>query len=401
MTSVLLNKVGMDLVDVEVSQRGASMTDMFFQDPVLDYTREYVLGVSELVVPLGEEPMLSGTKANNLIMACRTKALIDPSDGSLTQTLKFNQQISLVPGDDDPALDSRNPAHGSSAGRFEASKGGAMIQTPAQFFDALRKWLKNLDHYVTKNLAGVATFNLRLLVSPGGTISIQGDNGFWRRHYFELSQYGRRLLGSDQLYIHMGVDGTSSLKAGNFLAANAAGEAAVPNSDGVISVVPGGDTMDFAEAKTQAFPFVYQFKYSALRYMESRLRIEVDADLSIPANILVENGEQKMHYNIASYALETNYRSQINLDSDNRVSTDVAIIAPSYVSDTVVKRKVDATTDWYRLQDSSNVQNMRLHIFVVRREFDNVNLDWKFARNKLTISPDARWSMTMKFVQQF
>ena len=59
MTSVVLNKVGMDLVDIEVEQKGAAFTDIFFQDPVLDYTKEYVLGVSELCVPLGDEPMMT------------------------------------------------------------------------------------------------------------------------------------------------------------------------------------------------------------------------------------------------------------------------------------------------------------------------------------------------------
>ena len=303
MTSVLLNKVGMDLVDVVVTQKGDSMTDMFFQDPVLDYTREYVLGVSELVVPLGEEPMLSSNPTNNVLITVRRKGIV--LGGAADAQLKYLQSLpaaSLPAGVAGNAAaealyDSRNPGMSSSSSRFECSKGGVKIQTAAQFYDDFRKWLKNLDHKLASGDAVAAGYNLRLLVSPGGTMTIQGDNGFWRQYYFELSQYGRRLLGAEQLYIHMGLDGTSSLAPGNFLAGPQLGDGwqvhPGPDGNGVITPVPAADNQTYALPPQQNQPFAFTFNHSALRYMDSRLRVEVDADLSIPANILVENGEQK------------------------------------------------------------------------------------------------------------
>ena len=78
MTSVVLNKVGMDLVDIEVQQKGTAFTDIFFQDPVLDYTKEYVLGVSELCVPLGDEPMLTQVPATENLIAVHRKGYYAP-----------------------------------------------------------------------------------------------------------------------------------------------------------------------------------------------------------------------------------------------------------------------------------------------------------------------------------
>ena len=64
MTTVVANKIGLDIVDIQVSQTGSAETDMFFQEPVLDKKKEYVVGVSELSVPLNDETPLSKTEQN-------------------------------------------------------------------------------------------------------------------------------------------------------------------------------------------------------------------------------------------------------------------------------------------------------------------------------------------------
>ena len=136
--------------------------------------------------------------------------------------------------------------------------------------------------------------------------------------------------------------------------------------------------------------------------MESRLRIEVDADLAIPANILVENGKQKMHYNIASFALPNQYKSEIVMNqADDQVQSDVCIISESHVGDTIIKDKLSPVSDWYKLKDSSNLQNMRLHIFVVRRDWDATTNTFKLVRNKLNMSDLTSWKLSLKFVQLF
>ena len=137
------------------------------------------------------------------------------------------------------------------------------------------------------------------------------------------------------------------------------------------------------------------------RYIESRLRIEVDADLAIASNILVENGQHKLHYNIASYALPQKYEGMCSISNDPLVSTKVSHLTLFYTGNTIVKAKDTPTTDWYKLLSAANVQNMRLHLFVVRRDWDIGNKTWTLSRNQLTMSGGATWFLTMKFVQQF
>ena len=87
--------------------------------------------------------------------------------------------------------------------------------------------------------------------------------------------------------------------------------------------------------------------------------------------------------------------------ADDQVQEEVSIISESYVGDTELKSKNEPTADWYKLQDSSNLQNMRLHIFVVRRDFDQATNTFKLVRNKLRMSEASSWKLTLKFVQLF
>ena len=132
----------------------------------------------------------------------------------------------------------------------------------------------------------------------------------------------------------------------------------------------------------------------------SRLRIELDADLAIPANILVENGNQKMHYNIASFAFRQHFEGRLNV-VDNYINSTISHVSHMYAGNTVIKGKETPTTDWYKLVSAANVQNMRLHVFIVRRDFNPDTETWSLVRNKLQLQKDQTWFATMKFIQQF
>ena len=78
MTTVITNKIGLDIVDIEVEQTGEAETDMFFQEPVLDASKDYVVGVSELTVPLSAEQMLTNnsTIINGVLLEFKRKQLM-------------------------------------------------------------------------------------------------------------------------------------------------------------------------------------------------------------------------------------------------------------------------------------------------------------------------------------
>ena len=420
MTSVVLNKVGMDLVDIEVEQKGTAQTDIFFQDPVLDYTKEYVLGVSELTVPLGDEPMLTQVPLTEKLLTVRRKGYygVDAGGARVWRGIRYGEVqraggVRAAPVHADAPY--YNVAPGQSWTNFNGHYRGLSIQTASQFFDELNKWAVTVNAMMNAQLAAehgnanlgnnvgaVPVCELKVLVSPSGRVTFRASANFWNLCYFELSQYGMEIFGTGTPIVHYGPNMAVTLGPGVFTvglnAYDASGKPVIdPNAANfaahALFVEPGN---------LGAQPLTRACGYSALRYMESRLRIEVDADLSIPANILVENGQQKMHYNIASFALPNSYKSEIVMNqADDQVQEDVCIISESHVGDTLIKSKKEPVSDWYRLTTASNLQNMRLHIFVVRREFNAVKGKFELVRNRLNMSPSTSWKLTLKFVQLF
>ena len=129
------------------------------------------------------------------------------------------------------------------------------------------------------------------------------------------------------------------------------------------------------------------------------MRIEIDADLSVPANILLENGVQKVHYNIGSFAFPTKVEQE--LETEGGFNQNLKIKSNLLTGKYIVKAKETPTTDWYRLLATANVQNMRLHVFIVRREWNEQSRSWSLVRNELTMRDKDSWDATLKFVQTF
>ena len=147
MTSVVLNKVGMDLVDIEVQQRGSAFTDIFFQDPVLDYTKEYVLGISELTVPLGDEPMLTQNPRTQTLLRVYRKGYF-AVNGAGAQTwyplLYGNMALARHPVAAHRVAQLPFYSIPQTWALFRGFHGGVNIQTPAQLFDELTKWASSV-----------------------------------------------------------------------------------------------------------------------------------------------------------------------------------------------------------------------------------------------------------------
>ena len=131
------------------------------------------------------------------------------------------------------------------------------------------------------------------------------------------------------------------------------------------------------------------------------MRIEIDADLSVPANILLENGVQKVHYNIGSFAFPTEVEQEIGIDDGLARGRLLKFKSKLLTGKYIVKAKDTPTTDWYRLLATANVQNMRLHVFIVRREWNEHLKTWSLTRNELTMRDQDYWDATLKFVQTF
>ena len=361
-----VNKVGMDIVDVEVRQKGKASTDMFFQDPILDYTRDYVVGVSELSVPLNSEPMFSRNSMNDVILkVCNRSPLIEYTDPAIQMGVFGDFTLSR--------------SNVSSVGEFYRALTQFSIQWQGVFGAPV----------------GQPVRDFRIRTMAGGRVSIEGNGEFWINHFVILTGYGQQLLGFTTPYIHYTIDAF-----GGPLTADPA------------LLTYGGLTdrgrprgyfvdQDVAQFRNIAGTLRHVSPVECVSRLEHRMRIEIDADLSVPANILLENGLQKVHYNIGSFAFPTEITQEVavfrGVAGDEHLLFKNKLLTGKYV----VKKKETPTTDWYRLLATANVQNMRLHIFIVRREWNEATGEWGLVRNELTIRDQDSWDATLKFVQTF
>ena len=375
MTTIQTNKLGLDVVDVEVQNTGTPQTDMFFQEPVLDHERDYVLGVSEISVPLASENPITTDPALLQEVLLELKR-------------KHNAQgLMLDRGHADTKF-------ASSIARFKLSERNAA--SPADFLHNLSLYFYGIEVYlnsltnhtnpvaIRQGVQGQETYKLQLTTTPSGVIRITANANFWKDYCFEASRFGLELLGMDITYDLIG--------------------AVKPQNDDLryTRLVAGGNnTFVASDENTFVQDTALNAIYSIFRYAENRLRLEVDADLAIPSNILVENGQHKLHYNVASFAIPHNYQASGTIDVNNNVSAAITHESHVYVGNTIIKSKETPTTDWYKLMSAANVQNMRLHIILVRRAWDSKTKVWKLTRDKLRIAKDATWFLTMKFVEQF
>lgn len=369
MTSVVTNKIGLDVVDIEVEQTGEPQTDMFFQEPVLNASKDYVVGISELTVPLTAEPMLTNNSSiiNGVLLEFKRKKTLG---------------VMLAIGHGQVTL-------GDERARFRLRQ--YPVNTPVDLIQNMIMFVEAFQNLANIGVPAGDEIRLNIIASPSGVLTFRGNPSFWDQYFLQLGgdseqmqAYVKEMLG--YRFHQIGV---------------------VYPAAGAISSNPAdfstGLPLTFIESTHAGFvgQFDVRMDHSVFRYIENRLRIEVDADLAIPANILIENGRQKLHYNIASYALPQRFEARIHTGQDWLISNNVELKTHCYVGNTIIKAKDTPTTDWYTLMHTANVQNMRLHLFIVRRSWSFVDTTWKLTRNKLVMEEKGTWFLTMKFIQQF
>ena len=387
MTSVVANKIGLDIVDIQISQTGSAETDMFFQEPVLDRKKDYVVGVSELSIPFAMESPLTKTEQNLTESFIQLKRKFNPLN--VHNRITYNGVLAPI----DDAY-----AHFTLKNR--------VIVSPVDLVRQLHEWFETVSgamaaDLILNNQPGLPDQleipKVRFKVSPSGVVEIGANANFWHFFWFELSSYAQQLLGYGP-YINFCFNLQGGVTTKSWELEDQVWTAANMPNTGLYDRENYFKPNNHPNINNQWREI--RFNHSIYRYLDQRLRVELDADLAIPANILVENGNQKMHYNIASFAIPHTYSAQINV-TKGFVESEVMQSAHMYLGNTIIKPKESPTTDWYKLVSAANVQNMRLHVFVVRRDWDPLKKLWSLVRNKLTLQKDMTWFATMKFIQQF
>jgi hypothetical protein len=174
--------------------------------------------------------------------------------------------------------------------------------------------------------------------------------------------------------------------AGNLLS----GEAALKDAFGNVS--NGGTAATVEIANT----------HSLYRYFDHRVRLEVETQMGIPiTSVWSTTNSQQLSHVIATFPIQAKYSTTVVCDL-----TGTALVNEVHITDElqhgpiIFRRAEDKVSERYQILNSQYFHNIRLEVFVVRREFgldQHGGTSFKFKREKMTFDEDDYWTAKLRF----
>ena len=306
-------------MDLSVEQTGSSSSDVFLEEVLLDATRDYIVGCVELCCPLSEEPMITyNTTTRDLLTVRRRRAGVQANTAAddLQPQLLGRETLSLQ----------------------EAYK----MYSPTDFISFISNWAATFSDAVSAiglgaqaivvNATVVAqhvsinrnAFNgkalLRIGITSSGVVQLVGSQIFWRNFYIVGTVYAESLLGVPST-ICVSIDGNDLVSQNPALLT----DGATPPLLLLPNIPPQP-------------PIPYNGSHSMFRYLEERLYISLEVELSLPWNTLIRDGKESKTHQIASYPFENKYTTTVQ-SGNSILGSEIAIEMDTHISRFHFQRK--------------------------------------------------------------
>lgn len=387
MSVAITNRSNIDITDLNIEQTGTYRTDVFLDEPLLDSTKDYMVSCSSLAVPMSNEPMIThDVTVQDLLTVRRRVHGVAPNTAADALDLGGTQTLTLDVGNRIYCLTDFVNLIANWCSRLSNAIADVGLNIVAGNAVVVNQVLPaNHAHLDGREANGVQLF--RIGITSSGTIRFTGSAVFWDNFYITSNNYALQLLGltySDMCYTRYGNNNQSNSNDSQYLLA------------GAVIATPAASLYALGNTRTYAI----QGNYTLLRFLEERLYVALEVDLSLPWNVTIRNGKQVATHQIATYPIKTELLSTIS-SSNTQVTTDVTIQTNSNVGRVHFTQKTDPAAQWYTLQSSYSIQNTRVMIYIMRRRYDSTDQIWKFERKPMNIHKDAVWNASLKFVSVF
>jgi hypothetical protein len=219
-----------------------------------------------------------------------------------------------------------------------------------------------------------------VMINPSGTMSLYFTPAFTQHFFILVTAYGQKILGLPDIICFR------EDNAGNLLS----GEAALKDAFGNVS--NGGTAATVEIANT----------HSLYRYFDHRVRLEVETQMGIPiTSVWSTTNSQQLSHVIATFPIQAKYSTTVVCDL-----TGTALVNEVHITDElqhgpiIFRRAEDKVSERYQILNSQYFHNIRLEVFVVRREFgldQHGGTSFKFKREKMTFDEDDYWTAKLRF----
>lgn len=396
-----------DVVDVSVTST-KPIVDCILPHPILDGTKKYSLEITEFATPLSSEPPLPLVKTfvdneqHMFLFRVRRKtpgvAVINVNNELNTtqalqnvfDNLKYGPHVTFshsiycptrTPNDlvfylqeyfdeiKQVYINNVNPAAGNP-GIDHTSHGGAPDVTPAQV--AADSWV-------------------RVILTPNGTIKFYYSNMFCKHFWIETTPYAVKLFGLDL------TPATVPNLVGGYLIAFDRPVAAGPILTGIDALVgPGGAAIVAGEPGETV---VLQCEYPLIRHFDHRVRLEIGSS-GMPVPAIIDWGtdnKQSVRHTIATFPINQVYETGLVLNTQGANTGTISFQTKMYLGEIVFRRAEDKVSERYELLNSQFFQNIRLEVFIIRREWDFVAKKFVFKRRGLALEDSESWTCKLRF----
>ena len=393
MSNIVLNRGNVDVTDLEIEQAGSASCEILTEQPLLDSTKDYVMGVTSCVVPLTEEPMITyDITASQLFTVRRRKHGADAGTAADQLTFAGNaagfETCTLVPGykifsitdlvtflanwsaNFSNAVADAGLSHNGAAGAIDVN-----VTIAANHASIDRR---------ANNFGGTRLLGISL--TPGGTLQLVGSAIFWNNFYIVSNSYCKELLGfsAPELSVSYRNNNVSSLR------------------EDLIIIVGGVDRILVqANPLPAAHPAQYiNADYSVFRKTEERMLVSMEVALSIPMNISIVNGLETRTHTVFTAPLQSDIISTVT--AGNGIIRDTTNLSINALQGRVhLLKKTNGNVQWYPLSSSYAIQNSRCELYITRRRWSMQYAKWFTERLPFKIHSDGVWNASLKFVSVF
>ena len=359
MSVVQTNVTGIDFIDLEFFTKGSNQAHLTASDKLLLDNKEYILGVSELVVPATSLPIFHPQTTQLLFRIC-----VRTTGNTLVQTLG-------------------NPIHPNLNGSLSVLPDRKFYNVP-EFISDIANWASTYTHLQDAqgvlNGPGPNTDHryLYMNVNAGGRLVLKTSSDFLNHFVIQVSDFATKLFGLEA-YVNQGILGATR--------------------DAVTGIINYElfNNLGFIVAGNHIDSFNFVGNVSVFAHCDNRIFATVETHLDVPSGMQVIESVEQRDNSIGRYFLPNRVKVQIEsaqgfLTNDNNFSSD------SRLGMIALKRRDSPIQKWVELKSSYERFLFRFQLYITYRKWNGS----RFLLDRVTMPflADDYWSLVVSFISK-
>lgn len=452
MSSVVVNKVNSDVVEIEIIESRSDKSTTALQEALLDGQKEYNFAVVQLSCDLQQHPMFPITEEFELFRIVRRNvdesltdqtAAYDLANANFVTWSEIDSLPELSGGYSDAQMTTfANVTLGLALGAFDRAayilaitthleavllaaqlpttvnllgRNGSYYISPNKPFYSPIEFIQDLNSWgnvfnIEQTILGIdpnyygSNPNENLAAKTADEAELLRDNDEEPTKFlkFSCTADGSLEIECTPLLLNnfvilmsnygaalMGLDTTQFQTVGGYNYIAYTEDAVAPFTD------PDNNDiiLDGGNQASHAIATVVPIFQSS----DQRVKVSVESDLSMNSNVKIDNQVELRDRDIVSSFFTNKIESQIEFDNDMDID-GLSIKTQIYNGRYSFVKKTDYQHQWNQLLSSFDLRLLRFYLRITYRDFDEATNTFTLSKKELTIPDNSYWHLVVRFV---